>query len=232
MAKTENSNKNIEVVKSHRKANIAVIIVVSIAVLILIAVAVLSLVKVDPVSDLEEPEFYYFYDHNASLPQVASDDGSQSKIRTALGDMKFTVMSAILQWNWDYSYNFKRNSAGDKIEVGMTDFKNIVASDSEYMIEYVYEQIPVVDGKLDYSKAHSLEVDGETVYFDRIKMLIGDTAGTVGTISFYPYIFARYDNQSDIEGLSSETYKVTGINVRAESTNAYATLKELAASFI
>lgn len=229
MAKTE-KNKNVKVVKSNRKANIAVIVVVSIAVLFLIAIAVVSFVHVDPMRDVATPERYALYNHNESNPLGAGEDGPQSEIRSALGNMDFTVMTAILNGHWDYSYNFKRNSSDNKIEVSASDLRTMTASENEYMVEFIYDEIQVVDGALDYSNAQVIKVDGENVYFDRIKVLIGDTGGKVGLISMYPYIFARLNNQSDIEGISSKTYKVTGINVRAETSGAYAALQALAES--
>ncbi len=233
MSKTEKKSKNVSVTKTgaHRKANIAVIIVVSIAALILIAIAVLCSVKVDPMRDINAPEWYEFYDRGKT-EREASDEARQSKIKAALGDMKFSVMNGILQGHWDYSYNFKRNSSKEKIELSAEEVKAVSSNANEFMIELVYKPVAIDDnGNIDYSTAQSLEVDDETVYFDRLKILIGDTAGKVGTISLYPYIDARIDRtQTDNENLSSETYKVTGINVRADTTNAYAALVEFSES--
>lgn len=232
MAKTtKQKSKNVSVTtaSSHRRANIAVIIVASIAALLLITVAVLSGVKVDPMRDFDKPDYYNFYDLE-SKTHKPTDGEAQSKIKVAVGDMRFSVMSAVLQWNWDYSYNFKRNSSKEKIELSASDVAGISATASEYMLELVYSPVEIADGEIDYSTAHSIECDGEKVYFDRVKVLIGNTNGSVGTISLYPYIYARLDNQSDIDGIASDTYKVTGINVRANTTKAYAALKELASS--
>lgn len=233
MSKTEKKSKNVSVTNtgSNRKANIAVIIVVSIAALILIAIAVLCSVKVDPTRDIGAPERYEFYDRG-KIERESTNNQQQSKIRTALGDMKFSVMNGILQGHWDYTYNFKRNSSKEKIELSASDVKDISSSANEFMIELVYKPVKIDDnGNIDYSTAQSLKVDGETVYFDRVKVLIGDTAGKVGTISLYPYIDARIDRtQTDNDNLSSETYKVTGINVRADTTKAYAALVEFSES--
>ena len=137
MAKTKRS-KNVTVVKSHRAANIAVIIVASLTALILIAIAVLSLVHVNPMKNIERPERYDFYDLNSNNPEGAADATSQSKIRTALADMDFTVMSAILQGHWDYSLNFKRNKSGDKVTVTADELKNnIKATATEYLVELI-----------------------------------------------------------------------------------------------
>lgn len=230
MSKTKKTNSdNITVVNSHRKANIAVIIVVGIAVAILVAIAVLSAVRVDPVRGLERPSYYNFYDLSASSAESAPSD-VQSKISVATQDMKFSVMSAVLQWKWDYSYNFKRNASGEKVELDSDAVRALSATSSEFMIEYVYPSA-VVGGEIDYAKAQSLKVDGETIYFDRVKVLIGDSEGKVGTISLYPYLHDAIGNEFDKDNpLASDVYKVTGINVRANTSKAFAAFKDLAAA--
>ena len=114
-----------------------------------------------------------------------------------MGDMRFSIMSAMLQWKWDYSYNFKRNADGEKVKLSAVDVKNVTATSTEYMVEFVYPRVDVIDDKLDYDSAQSITVDGEKVYFDRVKVLIGNSNGEVGTISLYPYLSARIDNASD-----------------------------------
>ncbi len=218
---------NVTVTNTHRKANIAVIVVVSIAVLILVAVAVLSAVRIDPTDKLGTPERYDFYDLD-STRATSTNKEAQSKLDIAMGDMPFSIMSAMLQWKWDYSYNFKRNADGEKVKLSAVDVKNVTATSTEYMVEFVYPRVDVIDDKLDYDSAQSITVDGEKVYFDRVKVLIGNSNGEVGTISLYPYLSARIDNASDIDGIASDTYEITGINVRANTTSAFAALKDLA----
>lgn len=218
---------NVTVTNTHRKANIAVIVVVSIAVLILVAVAVLSAVRIDPTDKLGTPERYDFYDLD-STRATSTNKETQSKLDIAMGDMRFSIMSAMLQWKWDYSYNFKRNADGEKVKLSAVDLKNVTATSTEYMVEFVYPRVDVIDDKLDYDSAQSITVDGEKVYFDRVKVLIGNSNGEVGTISLYPYLSARIDNASDIDGIASDTYEITGINVRANTTSAFAALKDLA----
>lgn len=218
---------NVTVTNTHRKANIAVIVVVSIAVLILVAVAVLSAVRIDPTDKLGTPERYDFYDLD-STRATSTNKEAQSKLDIAMGDTRFSIMSAMLQWKWDYSYNFKRNADGEKVKLSAVDVKNVTATSTEYMVEFVYPRVDVIDDKLDYDSAQSITVDGEKVYFDRVKVLIGNSNGEVGTISLYPYLSARIDNASDIDGIASDTYEITGINVRANTTSAFAALKDLA----
>ncbi len=218
---------NVTVTNTHRKANIAVIVVVSIAVLILVAVAVLSAVRIDPTDKLGTPERYDFYDLD-STRATSTNKEAQSKLDIAMSDMRFSIMSAMLQWKWDYSYNFKRNADGEKVKLSAVDVKNVTATSTEYMVEFVYPRVNVIDDKLDYDSAQSITVDGEKVYFDRVKVLIGNSNGEVGTISLYPYLSARIDNASDIDGIASDTYEITGINVRANTTSAFAALKDLA----
>lgn len=223
------ANKNITVVKSKRRANIVMFVVIGIAAFVLIAIAVLSLVGADPMSEIKRPVRYEFYDAETSELLGADDGKSQSSIYSALDGMDFSVMTGILQGKWDYSYNFLRNKKDKKIEVKASDIKNLRSKEKGYMIELVYDEIPVADGKLDLKKAQKLQVDGETVYFDRIIMFVSDSDGSVGTLRFYPYIRARLDNQAEGDDLSSESYVITGVSVRADTTDAYAALKKLAA---
>lgn len=225
------ANKNITVVKSRRRANIVMFVVIGIAAFVLVAIAVLSLVSVNPMSDIKRPERYEFYDADSSEMLGAGDSKPQSSIYSALDGMEFSVMTGILQGKWDYSYGFMRNKSDKKIEVKASEIKGLRAKEKGFMVEFVYSDIPVVDGKLDLKKAQKLEVDGETVYYDRIKMFITDSDGAVGMLRFYPYIYARLDNQAyENDDLSSESYLITGVTVRADTTNAYAALKKLAAS--
>ncbi len=223
----QQKSKSVTVVKSNKKANIAVAIVVGIAALFLIAVAVLSFVRVDPMDGFKRPERYEFYNLGSSQ-QMSTNDSEQSKIRNAMGDMDFSVMNAILQWNWDYSYNFVRNGKGKKIEMNAEAVSEIGASNSAYMVEYVYKPVTIVDGKINYKTAQSLEVDGETVYFDRLKVLIGDTDDGVGEIYLYPYIYERVHNQAADDGEAYASYRVTAIKVRANTTKTYKALANLA----
>ena len=215
---------------SHRKANIAVIIVAAITALILIAIAVMCTVRVDPLDKIVAPdpkksEQYNLYDLDSSTPLV-TNSSAQSKIRTALSTMDFSVMNAVLQWNWDYSYNFVRNSDDKKITMSAEEVKNKFATASQYMVEYVYVS-SVVNGELNKSLAHKIEVDGETVYFDRLKVLIGNTENSVGEIYMYPYIYEYATNMAAEDGLRYETYKITPVKVRANTTEAYAALGKI-----
>ncbi|MDE6618822.1 MAG: hypothetical protein K2K13_07385 [Clostridiales bacterium] len=215
---------------SHKKANIAVIIVAAITALLLIAIAVMCSVRVDPLDGLKTPdanksERYELYDLDSSAP-LFTTSSAQSKIRTALGKMDFSVMNAVLQWNWDYSYNFARNSEGKKITLASADINEKTATSTEYMVEYIYADA-VVNGELDTTLAQKLTVDGETIYFDRVKVLIGNTDGSVGEIYLYPYIYEYATNRVADDGTRYETYKITPVKVRANTTETYNALKQI-----
>ena len=113
------------------------------------------------------------------------------------------------------------------------EISNIGATNSEFMIEYIYKPATIeYDPNEDksvvkYSTAQSLKVDGETVYFDRVKVLIGNTAGSVGEITLYPYIYDRVNNKVADGGEAYDSYKITPIKVRANTTDAYAALEEI-----
>lgn len=224
MAKSEETKKN--KLGADRVANIVVIVVAALALLVLVAVIVLSSVKINPGDKLEKPKYYALY-NLGETNAVGSNPAVENEIKAALDGMDFSIMSAILEGHWNYSLTFKRSSSDEKIEIGASEVKAISSSSSEYMIELVYDTAKVNENGVDYKTAHCLEVEGEKVYFDRIKVLIGDTNGTVGTISLYPYLTARIENQSDLESLSPDTYKVTGLNIRANTSNTYAALRDL-----
>lgn len=234
--KKSKSNGNIEAqtAKARKRANIIVGIVAGIAAVILIAVAVLSAVRVDPLDKLDKPsaeklEHYDLYDLGSTTP--LSDDAAQSKIRSALSGMDFSIMNAVLQWNWDYSYNFSRNKSGKKIELTAAEVDAISATENAYMVEYVYNNAAMDEnGEIVKSTAHKLVVDGETVYFDRIKILITDTKDSVGEIYMYPYIYDRVKNRVANDGLTYQNYRVTAVKVRANTTTAFAALADVAAS--
>ncbi|MCH5164964.1 MAG: hypothetical protein J1G01_01000 [Clostridiales bacterium] len=219
--------ENETVAASHKKANIAVIIVVSITALILIAIAVMCAVRVDPLDGLKRPERYELYDLGNSTPTY-TNESAQSKIRNAMDDMDFSVMNAVLQWNWDYSYNFVRDVNGNKTTMSADAISAVSATSTEYMVELIYKPVKIEGGKIDYKTAQSLEVDGEKIYFDRVKILIGNTDGSVGEIRLYPYIYDRVHNKAAEGGETYSNYKITAVKVRANTTNAYAALASLA----
>ncbi|MDE7164259.1 MAG: hypothetical protein K2O04_02395 [Clostridiales bacterium] len=212
---------------SHRKANIAVIIVAAVTALIIAAIAVMCAVRVDPLDGINAPdskksEHYDLYDLDSTSP-LTLNPAAQSKIRTALGGMDFSVMNAVLQWNWDYSYNFVRNGNGDKIKLTSDEINDKKSSTDEYMIECIYTGA-VVDGELNKSLAQKIEVDGETVYFDRLKVLIGNTQNNVGEIYLYPYIYEYATNRAAEDGVRYEEYRVTPVKVRANTTETFQAL--------
>lgn len=228
--KKKERSVNEAIAASNKKANIIVAIIVGITALILITIAVLCSVRVDPLDAIAKPdekksEYYELYDVNGAAPLVTTAS-AQSKIRTALDGMDFSIMNAVLQWNWDYSYNFVRNSNDKKITMTAEEVKGKLPSSKEYMVEYVYENA-TVNGALDKTKAHSIKVDGETVYFDRLKVVIGDTADSVGEIYLYPYVYELATNKVADDGIPYETYRMTPIKVRANTTETYKALADV-----
>ena len=228
MAKKETKvEKTAPASKSRRVANIIVITVISVAALLLIAIAVLCSVRVDPLKKLDRPTEYKFYKTGSTVVQP-TDDETQNRLNAAMNDLDFSIMSAILQGHWNYSFKLKKNTDGDKLEYTPAAISDISSTDSAYMVEYVYDTLKIKDGAIDYTNAKSIKVGDETIYFDRIKVVIEDTAGKVGKISLYPYVYARMDNESDIEGIASSSYKSVGLEVRADTTAAYSALKDIA----
>lgn len=228
------NKKEKSAVKTNRAANIVVGVVSGIAALIIIAIIVMCAVRVDPLGDIKVPVAAEskqgarcdLYDLGSDAP-LSTNDAAQSKIRSALDSMDFSVMSAVLQWNWDYSYNFVRNTDGDKIIMKSSDVNSVKASESSYMVELVYPEAVINEGVVDNSTCQSLKVDGETIYFDRMKIVIGNSNGGVGEIYLYPYLYNRVTNFMADGGVTYNTYEITAVKVRANTTTAYAALGEL-----
>lgn len=212
---------------SNKAANIIVGVVSGLAALIIIAIIVLVSVQVDPMDKVKDPVRYEFYNIGSSSP-MSTNDAAQTEIRTAMGEMDFSAMSAVLRGSWDYSYNFVRNTKDEKIEMTADEIDAIKATSTAYMIEYVYEAATIVDGNVDYSTCQSLEVDGETVYFDRLKVVIDNTDGDIGEIYLYPYIYDRVTNRVADGGITRAEYRITAIKVRANTSSTFIALGELA----
>ena len=233
MAKSNKSSNSVTVTNtaSRRAANIVMFVVIGLAALILIAVAVLSAVRIDPIEKIGKPARYDFYDAGGESSTISVSGDDASALRVALDKMDFSIMSAILQGHWDYSYNFILDAEGEKDEIlGAQAFLK-TPGENEYMVEFVYDDVKNDRGTLDMSTAQSIEVDGETVYFDRLKVIIGNTDGKIGTITMWPYIDARTVNTSTDDEFSAVTYYVTGITVRADTTETYAALAQYANGF-
>lgn len=221
-------------VNSNKIANIVVGIVSGIAALIIIAVIVLCAVRINPLGKITVPSAEEsvggvrcdLYNLGGEDP-LATNDAAQSKIRSALDSMDFSVMSAVLRWQWDYSYNFERDDEGEKVIMGSGDINSIHATETEYMVEIVYKAAKYNDGVVDTATCQSLKVDGETIYFDRIKIIIGNSDGNLGEITMYPYLYRRVTNFMEDGGISYSTYETTAVKIRANTTTAYAALGDL-----
>ena len=58
-------------------------------------------------------------------------------------------------------------------------------------------------------------------------MLIGNTDSNVGEIYLYPYVYEYATNRVADDGARYETYKITPVKVRANTTDAYTALKNV-----
>lgn len=214
-------------VASNKTANIIVGVVSGLAALIIIAIIVLVSVQVNPMDKIKEPVRYDFYNIGSTSPS-STNGAAQTEIGTAMDEMDFSAMSAVLRGSWDYSYNFVRNTKDEKIEMTADEIEAIKATATAYMVEYVYDPATITNGVVDYTTCQSLEVDGETVYFDRLKVVIDNTNGDVGEIYLYPYIYDRVQNRVADGGVTRAEYRITAIKVRANTSSTYIALGDLA----
>lgn len=209
------------------KISIGVSITVAVAAIIIILVAVCGIVTINPMRDFKNPEYTEVYNMSATSQTVMTDE-NRNLIVSALGNQtKYSVMQAVLEWKWDYGYTFKKTTDPDdedkiiKDEYTSSEVEAVAATETEYMIVYHYPTAKIVDGQLDNSTLQSIKVEGETVYFDTVKILVPNTNNNVGRITLVPYISARIGNLVvDNDELSSEFYFVTPITIRADTTAA------------
>lgn len=198
-----------------------VIITLSVVAVLIITIAVLACVSVNNFKKLPKPEFVQIYNKGSSSVSGLSTS-QETEIKSAMNAMDFTIMHAILEWKWNYNFKFvtEKNEDGDTVrsEYNADEISALTADDNNYMVIYNYSLAEINEGVINYDSLQSLKVEGETVYFDRLKILVPNTNTNVGLVTIIPYINFRTSNQSNDPDLSSDTYVVNPITVRADTT--------------
>lgn len=223
--------------KVKRGVSITVIITATIAALLIIAVAVLNFVRVNPMRAIatdDKVKSYEFYDTSATAP-FGTTANTNGRIRSALNTMDFSVMQAILEWKWNYNYYFEKTKDEDdktvRVEMTPSQVRAVTPSDSQYMIVLHYEPATVKDNAIDTTNLQSFTLEGSTVYYDTLILLINSSDTKVGLMRIIPYISFRMDNEAEgNEELSPDYYTINPILVRAYSEKCAVVLKEVADS--
>lgn len=162
-----------------KKVKISVIVVAAVLVAVAVAILVLSLVKINP---LERLPGNYTVDVYApsSTDRMASNDETAAAVKKGIADSEYSIMHAMLEYRFDYSFSFKmkKNEDTDKMErvkLKASDINAYTATADAYLIE------------LKYSAPVTVKVEKETVTFDRVKMLVKDMSGEIEKVELILY---------------------------------------------
>lgn len=148
-----------------KPVKLSVIIVSCVVAAVAVAVLVLSLVRINPIERLPENYSVDVYAPSAT-DRLAANDETRAKVTSAIADSSYSIMHAMLEYRFDYSFNFKtqKNEVGDteRVKIYAKDIAGYMSATADaYMLELAYAQ-PV-----------SVKVDGDTVTFDRVRFLVG-----------------------------------------------------------
>ena len=168
-----------------KRVALPIIITSGVAALIVIAIIVLSVVTVNPLLGmLGGYSDVTVYNHEASTP-YPNTDKTVEKVKEGIEDTRFSVMHAILEGRWVYSPKFKTEKDEDgetvRTKLTVTATKNLTADSSNYMLLFSFDE------------KKSVKIEGETVEFDRAKVLVYDTVGEIERIVIYPYLQEKLD---------------------------------------
>ncbi len=171
------------------------IIWIPIAVVAVIAVAVLtlSLIKVNPIEDYfgacSRARAELWMDGSQYPGKV--DDGidlTEKTVKDGLNSSGFSVMQAILEGKFSYkpSISVKRNADGEKEPVTVTSsaIRSYVQDEGGYMI------------KLFYDDTQTIKVDGKSIEYDQMILLINESNGEVRDMICIPYCYDCANNAS------------------------------------
>ncbi|MCI9030990.1 MAG: hypothetical protein HFK09_00500 [Clostridia bacterium] len=168
-----------------KRVALPIIIMSSVAALIVIAIIVLSVVTVNPLLGIVGGyNDVTVYKTEATTP-YPNTEVTVEKLKEGVEDTRFSVMHAILEGRWVYSPKFKTEQDKDgetvRAKLTVTATKNLTADASNYMMLFSFDE------------KKSVKVEGETVEFDRVKVLVYDTVGEIERIVVYPYIQEKLD---------------------------------------
>lgn len=197
-----------------KPVKLSVIIASCVVAAVAVAVLVLSLVRINPIERLPENYSVDVYAPSAT-DRLAANDETRAKVTSAIADSSYSIMHAMLEYRFDYSFNFKtqKNEDGDteRVKIYAKDIAGYMSATADaYMLELAYAQ-PV-----------SVKVDGDTVTFDRVRFLVADMSGEIEKVEMLFYESAKIGSEP-----IDEYYYVTPVEVWMANSNLYAALGEL-----
>lgn len=204
-----------------------VIIVASVVVALAVAVLVLCLVKVQPVAKcFDGYQRAIVYSSSVQRIELEADNNADLKadLDDALDTTFYSVMQGILEGKVSGAPAFKtelKDGANEetKVELSASEIESVTAGTNQYKLEFVY------------ATEQTIEVEGETVRFDRAIVLVGDSNNEIGELEVVFYLDANVGNElPGEEENASENYVVTPVLLRARTTKLHTAIKNIIAA--
>ena len=194
---------------------LSIIIVSSVLAAVLITVLTLSFINVNPLKRL--PENYSVYVYEQADVRKPYNDATVAKVKEGINDSSFSVMHALLEYRYSYSFKFLEDSDDERVKLyGKDNIEGYLKpGDGKYMLEFVY------------TTPQSVKVGKETVTFDHVRMLVSDMSGEIERVEMVFYEYAKlYGEPAD------EYYSVTPVYTWMATSKLYTALKSLDALFV
>lgn len=203
-----------------KKLKLSVIITASVLAAVAVVAIVLSVVKINPLKRLPADYTVTVY-QPSSEEAMAYNDDTVAAVKKGIDDSSFSIMHALLEYRYDYSFAFKteKNEDGDKVRVklynksidGKPTIKDYMsAQENSYMLE------------LSYAAPQTVKVGKEKITFDRVRFLVADMSGEVEKVEMLFYEYGK-----TIGDPADEYYYVTPVTVWMSTTKLFNALNGL-----
>lgn len=191
---------------------LSMIIVGSLVAAIVLCAIILGVIPVNPIKRL--PADYSVTIATTGYQQLPMNDDSKAKLDEGIDGNKFSVLHALLEYKYNYRFTFKtfKNEDGKKERVKYynKEISAMAATNNAYMLTF------------SWSAPVTVKVQGETIEFDRVKMLVRDMAGEIEKVEMVFYLNDKIGGEP-----VDEYYFVNPVEVNMASSKLYAAIKEI-----
>lgn len=197
-----------------KPVKLSIIIVSSVLAAVLITVLTLSFINVNPLKRL--PDNYSVYVYEQENVRKPYNDATVAKVKEGINDSSFSVMHALLEYRYSYSFKFVE-ADGERVKLyGKDNIEGYLKpGDGKYMLEFVY------------TAPQSVKVGKETVTFDHVRMLVSDMSGEIERVEMVFYEYNKlYGDPAD------EYYYATPVYTWMATSKLYAALGTLDDLFV
>lgn len=191
---------------------LSMIIIGSLVAAVVLCAIILGVIPVNPIKRL--PADYTVTVSTKEYAQLPLSDDSKAKLEEGIAANKFSVLHALLEYKYSYGFKFKtfKNEDGKKERVKYynNEISSVAATDKAYLLTF------------SWSAPVTVKVQGETIEFDRVKMLVRDMAGEIEKVEMVFYLNDKIGGDP-----VDEYYFVNPVEVNMASSKLYAAVKEI-----